>query len=70
MYDYVTSNSNQYAKNCLCNRISAAQLLHGKYSKTKLAKAKHRAEIGRRVRGELKQIENAIIDEGLMPTDD
>jgi hypothetical protein len=70
MYDYVTSNSNQYAKNCLCNRISAAQLLHGKYSKTKLAKAKHRAEIGRRVRGELKQIENAIIDAGLMPTDD
>jgi hypothetical protein len=70
MYDYVTSNSNQYAKNCLCNRISAAQLLHGKYSKTKLAKAKHRADIGRRVRGELKQIENAIIDAGLMPTDD
>ena len=70
MYDYVTSNSNQYAKNCLCNRISAAQLRHGKYSKTKLAKAKHRAEIGRRVRGELKQIENAIIDAGLMPTDD
>ena len=70
MYDYVTSNSNQYAKNCLCNRISAAQLLHGKYSKTKLAKAKHKAEIGRRVRGELKQIENAIIDAGLMPTDD
>ena len=70
MYDYVTSNSNQYAKNCLCNRISAARLLHGKYSKTKLAKAKHRAEIGRWVRGELKRIENAIIDAGLMPTDD
>ena len=70
MYDYVTSNSNQYAKNCLCNRISAAQLLHGKYSKTKLAKAKHRAEIGRRVRGELKRIGNAIIDAGLMPIND
>ena len=41
-----------------------------KISKTKLAKAKHRAGIGRRVRGELKRIENAIIDAGLMPTDD
>ena len=70
MYDYVTSNSNQYAKNCLCNRISAAQLLHGKYSKTKLAKAKHRADIGRRVMGELKRLEQQIVDAGLMPTDD
>ena len=70
MYDYVISNSNQYAKNCLCNRISAAQLLHGKYSKTKLAKAKHRADIGRRVMGELKRLEQQIVDAGLMPTDD
>ena len=70
MYDYVTSNSNQYAKNCLCNRILAAQLLHGKYSKTKLAKAKHRADIGRRVMGELKRLEQQIVDAGLMPTDD
>ena len=69
MYDYVTSNSNQYAKNCLCNRISAAQLLHGKYSKTKLAKAKHRADIGRRVMGELKRLEQQIVDAGLMPDD-
>ena len=51
-------------------RLSDAQLRHGKYTKTDLAKAKHRAEIGRRVRGELKRIENAIINAGLMPTDD
>ena len=51
-------------------RLSDAQLRHGKYTKTELAKAKHRAEIGRRVRGELKRIENAIINAGLMPTDD
>jgi|TARA_B100001093_G_scaffold339450_1_gene324243 hypothetical protein len=70
MYDYVTSNSNQYAKNCLCNRISAAQLLHGKYSKTKLAKAKHRADIGRRFAAKLRRIEQKLRAAGLMPTDD
>ena len=30
----------------------------------------HAAEVGRRVRGELKRIENAIINARLMPTDD
>ena len=51
-------------------RISAAQLRHGKYTKTELAKAKRRAEIGRQVLAKLRRIENAIIDAGLMPTDD
>ena len=51
-------------------RLSDAQLRHGKYTKTELAKAKHRAEIGRRVRGESKRIENAIINAGLLPSDD
>ena len=50
-------------------RLSDAQLRHGKYTKTELAKAKHRAEIGRRVLGELKQIEQQIVDAGLMPDD-
>ena len=51
-------------------RLTAAQLRHGKYTKTELAKAKHRAEIGRRVRGELKRLERQLVDAGLMPTDD
>ena len=51
-------------------RISAAQLRHGKYTKTELAKAKHRAKIGRRVRGELKRLERRIVDVGLMPDGD
>ena len=50
-------------------RISAAQLRHGKYTKTKLAKAKHRAKIGRRVRGQLKWLERQLMAAGLMPDD-
>ena len=50
-------------------RLSDAQLRHGKYTKDKLAAQRHAAEVGRRVMGELKRIENAIIDAGLMPDD-
>ena len=50
-------------------RLSDAQLLHGKYTKTKLAKAKHRAKIGRRVRGQLKWLERQLMAAGLMPDD-
>ena len=50
-------------------RISAAQLRHGKYTKTELAKAKHRAEIGRRVLAKLWRIEGQLIAAGLMPHD-
>ena len=48
-------------------RLSDAQLRHGKYTKTELAKAKHRAEIGRWVRGQLKRIADQLDDAGLMP---
>ena len=51
-------------------RLSDAQLRHGKYTKTELAKAKHRAEIGRRVLGQLKRLVQKIENAGLMPTDD
>ena len=51
-------------------RISEANLKHGRQTKDKLAAQRHAAEVGRRVRGELKRIENAIIDAGLRPTDD
>ena len=50
-------------------RLSGAQLRHGKYTKTELAKAKHRAEIGRRVLAKLRRIEGQLIAVGLMPDD-
>ena len=51
-------------------RLTAARTTHGKYAKEKRAIAKQRAAIGRRVMGELKRIEQQIVDAGLMPTDD
>ena len=50
-------------------RLSDAQLRHGKYTKDKLAAQRHAAEVGRRVLGELKRIEQQIVDAGLMPDD-
>ena len=50
--------------------MSEANLKHGRQTKDKLAAQRHAAAVGRRVMGELKRIENAIIDAGLMPTDD
>ena len=50
-------------------RLSAAQLRHGKYTKDKLAAQRHAAAVGRRVMGELKRIERRIVDAGLMPDD-
>ena len=51
-------------------RISEANLKHGRQTKDKLAAQRHAAKVGRRVTAELKRLENAIIDAGLMPTDD
>ena len=51
-------------------RISEANLKHGRQTKDKLAAQHHAAKVGRRVTAELKRLENAIIDAGLMPTDD
>ena len=48
-------------------RISDANLKHGRQTKDKLAARRHAAKVGRRVRGELKRIEQQIVDAGLMP---
>ena len=50
-------------------RISAANLKHGRQTKDKLAAQRHAAEVGRRVMGELKQLERRLEDAGLMPDD-
>ena len=51
------------------HHISEAILKHGRQTKDKLAAQRHAAEVGRRVIGELKQLEQQIVDAGLMPDD-
>ena len=51
-------------------RISEANLKHGRQTKDKLAAQRHAAKVGRRVRGELKQIERQIVDARLVPDGD
>ena len=50
--------------------MSDANLKHGRQTKDKLADQRHAAQVGRRVVGELKWLEQQILDAGLMPTDD
>ena len=50
-------------------RISETNLRHGRQTKEKLAAQRHSANVGRRVRAELKRIEAQLIDAGLMPDD-
>ena len=50
-------------------RISEADLKHGRQTKNKLAAQRHAAKVGRRVMGELKRLERQIVDAGLMPDD-
>ena len=50
-------------------RISEANLKHGRQTKDKLAAQRHAAAVGRRVMGELKRLEQQIVDAGLMPDD-
>ena len=50
-------------------RLAAAQLKHGKYTKTELVKAKRRAKTGRRILAELKRIEGQLVAADLMPHD-
>ena len=47
-------------------RISAANLKHGRYTKDKLAAQRKRGEVGRKVNAELKLIEQRLIDAGLI----
>ena len=51
-------------------RISDANICHGWQTKGKLAAQRHVAMVRRRVMGELKRLEQQIIDAELMPTDD
>ena len=43
---------------------------HGGQTKDKLAAQRHAAKVGRRVLGELKRLEQQIVDAGLMPDGD
>ena len=51
-------------------RISAANIKHGRQTKDKLAAQRHAAKVGRRVLGELKRLERQLEDAGLMPDGD
>ena len=48
-------------------RISEANIKHGRQTKDKLAAQRHSAKVGRRVMSELKRLEKQIVDAGLMP---
>ena len=50
-------------------RISEANLKHGRQTKDKLAAQRHVAKVGRRVMVELKRLERQLVDAGLMPDD-
>ena len=50
-------------------RISEANLKHGRQTEDKLAAQRHAAKVGRRVMRELKRLEQQIVDAGLMPDD-
>ena len=45
-------------------RLVASKTTHGRTNKAALAKAKHRAEVGRQIRGELKELEAWFVDHG------
>ena len=51
-------------------RISEANIKHGRQTKDKLAAQRHAAKVGRRVIGELKRLERQLEDAGLMPDGD
>jgi len=48
-------------------RISEANLKHGRQTKPKLAAQRHAAKVRRRVMGELKQLERRLVEAGLVP---
>jgi len=45
-------------------RLTAARTTHGKYTKEKRAIAKQRAEVGRQMRAELKELETWFLENG------
>ena len=50
-------------------RISEANIKHGRQTKDKLEAQRHAAMVGRRVMGELRRLEQQILEAGLMPDD-
>ena len=50
-------------------RISEANIKHGRQTKDKLAAQRHAAKVGRRVLGELKRLERRLVEAGLMSDD-
>ena len=50
-------------------RLSKARTSHGKFTKAKRIEAKRRAEVGRKVRAELKEIEAWFVDRGHLAKD-
>ena len=48
-------------------RISEANIKHGRQTKDKLAAQRHAAKVGRRVLGQLKRLEKQLEDAGVMP---
>ena len=50
-------------------RISDANLRHGRYTKVQLEKQRTNAAAGRAIRKELRQIEQGLVEEGLLARD-
>ena len=50
-------------------RISDANIKHGRQTKDKLAAQRDAAKVGRRVMGELKRLERRLVEAGLVPDD-
>ena len=48
------------------DKIAALHTEHGKLTKAKRQEAKKRAEVGRKVRAEIKEIETSLIEQGLL----
>ena len=48
------------------DKIAALHTIHGQYTKEKRQVAKQRADIGRKVRAEIKHIETSLIEQGVL----
>ncbi len=48
------------------DKLAQLHLKHGRHTKEKRQEAKKRAEVGRKVRAEVKQIEASLIEQGIL----
>ena len=48
------------------DKIAALHTIHGQYTKEKRQAAKQRADVGRKVRAEIKHIETSLIEQGVL----